>query len=698
MGPRSSAMKLKLFSDMRLILILCALLLAALFAATAHAHTSLRVAVYHNPPLLDFEDPQQPRGIFIDVLRSAAAEQGWTLVFVPGTFDEGAVRARAGEVDLMPGFARTPEREHLLRFASQPVVHTWGQVYAPEGSSVRSILDLSGKRVVGVQGTIQMQHFERTAARFGVKPTLRGLPDYAAALREVKAGRADALLANPFTGSLAEQEGGVVNTAIMFEPYLQFFAAAPQFPQELLDRLDTHVARLKADPTSVYFRALQQLTEPQRHRPMPLWVKWAALLAAVTFLIGLVWIRAVTRAAERVRDAEKGQRRLAQELTRITDNSLDVIAVLDGSFKILRISRAVEPLWGYRACELEGRSCLDLLVPSDRPDCSALLREIRAGKRVADSPNRVMAKGGRTVRMLWSLTWSEEEGELYAIGRDDTERYKLISQLRDRSAQLQDANEHLRTFAHSVSHDLRAPVAAIAGFTGKVLRDEGGHLQEHSRALLSRAHAASQRMDSIIGNLLRLARLTEAGVRRRPCDITVLCEDVLTCLRNGDPGREVHVSIQPGMSACADRELLRHVFDNLLSNAWKFTSHTRGGAITVGCDSAGEEPVFFVKDNGEGFDMQFAGNLFAPFTRLHDQERYEGAGIGLSIAYRVVAGHGGTIWADSSPAGGATFRFTLGQATATATERDPARRETTRRSSHVFALPASDTAVVSHAA
>ncbi len=636
--------------------------LAVLLAGAAQAQTSLRVAVYHNPTLLDYEDARQPRGIGIDILRSAAAEHGWSLTFVPGTFGEGIERTRTGAVDLMPNVARSPEREDLWRFTREPVVHTWGQVYVAEAGRVRSILDLSGKRVVAVHGTIQMAYFERTATRFGVTPILRGMPDYAAMVRELKAGRADALLANPFTGALIERDAGLVETGIMFEPYLQFFAAAPGVPQEVLDALDAHLTRLKADPRSIYFTSLQRLTQLQRQRPMPPWMKWAALLAGAASLVGIAWIRVVTRAAERVREAEQGQRRLAQELTRIAENSPEVIAVLDGSFTVLRISRAVERLWGYRPADLEGRSCLDVLVPSHRPACTELLQRIRGGQRVCDSPNRVIAKDGRTVRMLWSLAWSEEEGELYAIGRDDTERYKLISQLRDRSAQLQDANQHLRTFARSVSHDLRAPVAAITGFTGKILRDEGTNLQERSRALLSRAHAASQRMDCIIANLLRLARLTDAGLHRRQCDVTALCDDVVTCLRNEHPERQVHVSIQPGMTACADRELLRHVFDNLLSNAWKFTDRAPAATIHIGCDSDAADPVFFVADNGAGFDMAFADRLFTPFSRLHDQAHYEGTGIGLSIAHRVVAAHGGRIWAHSAPGAQTVFRFTLGQA------------------------------------
>jgi light-regulated signal transduction histidine kinase (bacteriophytochrome) len=146
---------------------------------------------------------------------------------------------------------------------------------------------------------------------------------------------------------------------------------------------------------------------------------------------------------------------------------------------------------------------------------------------------------------------------------------------------------------------------------------------------------------------------------------------VIVALRNADPGHRVSVSVQPGMTAWADRDLLRHVLENLLSNAWKFSQHSDVPAIEIGMEMQDSEPVYFVRDNGAGFDMAFAGGLFRPFTRLHDPATYNGTGIGLTIAQRVVAGHGGRIWAESTPGLGATFRFTLGQLEFTESPSEP---------------------------
>jgi PAS domain S-box-containing protein len=447
----------------------------------------------------------------------------------------------------------------------------------------------------------------------------------------------------------------------MFEPSTQYFGAPLDGDAAVLDAIDAHLAQLKADSSSVYFASLRRLTETQRKQRLPVWVAWAAAATLAVVAVGLAWIRTLGRAADRIGVAERSQRRMAEDLARVTEHSPDVIAVLDESLNIRRISQAAERLWGYRRCELEGGSCLRVVPEHLREGSRAALAEVIASGGVRRTESVAIRKDGTEARMHWSLVWSPQARELYAIGRDDTERKELIRRLHARGAELARANTDLRTFAQTVSHDLRAPVAAVVGFVGKVLKDDGDALPDRSRQLLTRAHAASQRMDTIIANLLRLARVTEGGVHRRACDVSAMCLDVVTALRNDDPGRHVQVDIQPGMHANADRDLLRHVFDNLLGNAWKFTSRKPGAHIAVACEESMQGRVYFVRDDGAGFDMEYAHNLFLPFSRLHSESQFEGIGIGLCVAHRVVAAHGGKIWANGAPGAGATFSFTLEQ-------------------------------------
>jgi PAS domain S-box-containing protein len=630
-----------------------ALLLSLFCQVPSNAAQVLRIPVYHNAPLVDYRDAGTPNGIFIDLLQSAARANGWTLEFVPGTFESSLKDVKEGRLDIMPDVASTPARQQDYLFGHVPVLHTWGQIYA-RGDSIRTILDLAGKRVVGVAGTVQLAYFEKTAASFGVEPEIIRARDYESGAQLVVNGQADALLDNPFGGAILARRAGLVDTAVMFDPFTEYFAGRRDIDPAIMHALDKHISALMADPKSIYFSSMRKVTEGQRLTTLPRWFAWAAAALSLVFIFGFAWVLTLRRAAARIAASEARQRNLAAELQRVGDNSLDVIAVVDPNLNLLRVNRATQALWGYAPEELVGLSCLNWSPMADREVTRGALERAREGRPQRSLATRVVRRDGRISRMLWSVVWSPHTREMYLIGRDDTERHELI-------AGLQTANADLRTFAQSVSHDLRSPLAAVVGFVGKVLAQEANALSDRSRDLLGRAHAASQRMDSIIANLLRLARLAELGLSRRSCDVTVLCEDVIVALRNADPARQVCVSVQPGMTAWADRDLLRHVVENLLSNAWKFSQYSAAPSIEIGMELRDAEPVYIVRDNGAGFDMAFVEGLFKPFTRLHDPATYNGTGIGLTIAQRVVAGHGGRIWAESTPALGATFRFTLGQ-------------------------------------
>lgn len=636
-------------------------LVAALGPASLHAEQVVRVAALHNPPLITYDERTGTAGgIFVDILEHTARREGWRLVFVPGTYAEALDRLEAGQVDLLPHAPHSRWRERRMSFTEEPVLSSWGQVYARPGTSIHSIQELSQRRVAVLRSSLMHEALDQALGPLDAQKAIVQRPTFAAAYAAVANGDADAVVSNPFTGQYQARLHGLRPTSVVLAHYTFRFATARGRNVELLDRLDRTILEVKADPNSMYFTRLQELTPGSPEFTVPVWLRWAAIALVALAAVASAWALTLRRASRRIAASERAQRRLAEELTRISDNSLDVIAVLDPQFNVVRISRAIEVLWGYAPPELEGRSCFDLLPPAARAAARQVLERVRGGRPERTSQARVLRKDGTEAIMLWSLAWSAQQGELYAIGRDDTERHELVSRLRRRTAQVQIANRDLRTFAQTVSHDLRAPVAAVSGFVAKVLRDDGDALSSRSRELLTRAHAASERLDTIIANLLRLARVTEGGVHRRDCDATAMCHDVIAALRLNDQARNVTVEIQPGMRALADRVLLRIVFDNLLANAWKFTSRKPQAHVIVGCEHDAGDSVFFVSDDGAGFDVEYAHNLFLPFGRLHGEAEFSGIGIGLCVAHRVVTAHGGRIWAEGSPGAGAVFRFTLG--------------------------------------
>jgi light-regulated signal transduction histidine kinase (bacteriophytochrome) len=235
----------------------------------------------------------------------------------------------------------------------------------------------------------------------------------------------------------------------------------------------------------------------------------------------------------------------------------------------------------------------------------------------------------------------------------------LERRVAERTRQLEAANRELEAFAYAVSHDLRAPLRSMSGFSQILQENAPPGLDEKSRHYLQRIHDASLRMSSLIDDLLNLSRIGRSELTARPISLSQIAAEAAAAIRERHPTREVQLEITPGMEVTADPRLLRIALENLLSNAWKYTSRSPQARVCVGTQAGDSGPVYFVRDNGVGFDMKYADKLFVPFQRLHPESEFPGSGIGLVTVQRIVSRHGGRIWADAQPDAGATFYFTM---------------------------------------
>lgn len=253
-----------------------------------------------------------------------------------------------------------------------------------------------------------------------------------------------------------------------------------------------------------------------------------------------------------------------------------------------------------------------------------------------------------------------------AIRRLRRENAALSQRVARRTADLETANRdllaanrELEAFAHSVSHDLRAPLRAINGFSHLLIERFGSEMPAEARKTLARISTKARDMGQLIEDLLRFSHLSRQPLAKQPVDVTSLAQEVLGELRAEEPDRDVEIVVSELPDAFADPSLLKQVFVNLEANALKFTRHSARPAIEIEGWRDEHECMYSIRDNGAGFDMQYADKLFGMFQRLHGADEFEGTGIGLSIVQRVIERHGGRIWAEAQPGKGATFTFTL---------------------------------------
>ena len=362
------------------------------------------------------------------------------------------------------------------------------------------------------------------------------------------------------------------------------------------------------------------------------------------------------------------QREVDAKFRGLLEAAPDAMVIVDREGRIVLINAQAETLFGYPREELLGES-VDRLVP-DR------FREVHPSHRAryfTDSKPRAMGSGlelfgrhkdGREFPVEVSIAPLEtKDGVLVSSAiRDITERKRVEEELRHAKNVAETASRELEAFSYSVAHDLRAPLRAINGYSAALLEDFGDTLEGDASEYLGSIRAGAARMAELIDALLGLSRVSRTPLAHEPVDLTALAKASIEQLRASDPGRMVDVAIEEGLRAHGDRRLLRSLLENLLGNAWKFTSKVGSPCIEFGRAERDGVVAYFVHDNGAGFNMAYAEKLFAPFQRLHGQHEFAGTGIGLATVHRIVQRHEGRIWAEGAVDHGADFYFTLNEA------------------------------------
>lgn len=667
-------------------------LLAAVSPAAAGER--LRVGIYENSPKVAVSPAGKPEGIFVDLIEAIAAKEDWEIEYVAGTWSEGLERLAAGQVDLMPDVALTAERERAFAFHREPVLSSWNQVYARAGSGIRSLPDLEGRRVAVLEGSVQQQQFEALAASFGLAPQLVPQPEFATAFRAVAEGRADAVVTNRFYGARHAPAAGLEDTAIIFAPSRLFFAAPKRADPARLAAIDRHLAEFKKDSGSVYYRSLRRWAGEELRSAVPRWLTLTTLAIAALLLASVIWAVTLRRTSARLRASEARQRQLAEELERsaaelaeakrfldaILDNIPNPVFWKDAELRYAGCNHCYERAFNVRRADLVGKTVLDLdyLPEADRlryhEEQQRLLAEGSTLRREADIP----FADGRVHHTLFSASGFRKEdgapGGVVASFTDITALKETEAALAEAKRAAEAADRIKSAFLATMSHELRTPLNSIIGFTGLVLQELPGPLNEEQKKQLGMVRDSSRHLLALINDVLDISKI-EAGelqVAREPFDLGASVDRVAGIVAPLAEKKGLALRIEGRDNACTltgDARRVEQILLNLISNAIKFTE---AGAVTVSVGrvadyiaregaAPGEAVRLRVADTGMGIRPEDMAQLFLPFRQIDSAitRQHEGTGLGLAICRRLAALMGGIIEAESRFGEGSAFSVTL---------------------------------------
>jgi PAS domain S-box-containing protein len=900
-------------------------LLAMLLSSVVQAAPRVvRVGVYENPPKLLADSQGQPSGILGDILREVARLENWTLAPVPCEWDSCLRLLEDGEIDLMPDVAFDESRAQRFDFHRVPALASWSQVYRRPGVTLQSVLDLEGKRVVVLDGSVQQDHLAGLLNSFGLRAELVPVKSFEEAFSLVAAGDADAVAANHFSGGGAASRYGLSATSLVFLPSKLYFAADKGRNGDLLGAIDARLDTWQADTDSVYFQALHRwgMQSTGSRVPTAFWWGLAGVLGLLVLALGFLTLlrREVARKTLALRDSEQRFRNLAensvdwiwaqsmsgrytysnpgtaailgyrtedflaldprtvvhpedlalfsatndaarthrtgwrnvvirwrhkdgayrvlesnaapvldaqgelqgfqgvdrditervqagherQRLASILEATSDVVIMVDPEGRLIYVNgpgRAmlgigpegslpevianVHPQWatdiilseGLQTAIQEGRwSGETAVLGTDGEEIpvsqlilshkdaqgkllflSTIMRDIRASRAaeraLRESEERLRLALAAASQGLYDLDLTKGTAKVspeyatmlgydpatfqettaawrdrmhpddlaavykayadYLAGRLPEYRVEFRQRKRDggwkwilslgriqeraadgrplrmmgthtdidalksaedalrelnatlearvaeRTAELTAANQELETFAYAVSHDLRAPLRAMSGFSSALQEDHAASLPAEAKVYVEQIALAGRKMSDLVEGLLTLSRSTRGDLRMNCVDVSALAKRHLAELAAAEPARRVLFEVEPDLAVHGDERMISSVLDNLLDNAWKYTGTTARPEIRVlACEVDGRSG-FCVSDNGAGFDMAHAARLFKPFQRLHRQDEFPGIGIGLATVQRIVQRHGGQISAHGVPGQGATFSVVL---------------------------------------
>lgn len=671
---------------------------------------TVTVGIYDNAPKVFTSESGKSSGIFIDIIEHIAKNEGWNLRYASGTWAEGLSRLEKGEIDLMPDVAYTTDREKIFSFSNESVLSSWSQVYTFKGSGIQSLMDLDGKKVAVLQGSVQQDAFIQLSEGFDLKITLVPVSDYKKAFEMVAKNEADAAISNNFYGLMHTKEFELEDTAIVFSPARLMFAAPKNASRTLLDIIDRHLVELKKDSQSVYYKSLKKWTSEEVQFKLPIWIQILALIVSIALLMSLLGsvilkhqVNARThelkqinkemeqRIIERTKELQKTNEKLSAEIKErmivennlihseakyrdLVENANSMILRWTKDGKITFINKYAQQFFGYPEEEIIGKNILTTIVPeidSRGRSLSALIKDIFKNPEANIlNENENIKRNGDKVWISWTnRPITNEQGkvvEILSVGNDMTGRKIAEDLLKHTLDELTIAKEKAESadrlksvFLATMSHELRTPLNSIIGFTGIMLQGLAGEMNNEQKKQLGMVQNSATHLLSLINDVLDLSKI-EAGqlvIQSKSFDIISSIKKTINIIMPLASKKGLSVTTDFNMENCefiGDERRLEQILINLLNNSIKFTEN---GGINVIFKKNSFNIIIAVRDTGIGIKEEDKIMLFKPFHQLDSStiKKYEGTGLGLSITKKLAEMMNGEIHVESEIGKGSTF-------------------------------------------
>lgn len=656
----------------------------------------VKVGVYENAPKVFTDQSGRPAGIFIDVIEHIAEREGWNLQYIPGSWGEGLDRLANQEIDLMPDVAHTAGRETMYSFHKVPVLSSWFQVYARQGSGIRSILDLDGQRVVVLERSVQQDAFAKIADSFGLSISLISAPDYGKIFAMVAKGEADAAITNRFYGLMHAKKAGLEDTAVIFNPSDLFFAGPKNQSGQLLAAIDAHLGNLKSDAQSVYYESLKRWTSEQVRLKLPSWLLGIGLATGLILFMSVMGSVILKRQVNaRTRDLSKRNKQLAiiDRTLRATTTELDLQAILQ---RALRGALALTKLEGGALCLLDRDS--KRLVPGTSVTASGPIPvSSSSSTRIGECLCAAAVLGGKPcihwdgapAGMTVPLIQGNEEMRFHAafplqvrnevIGvmcvyscTDERpselklklvqdicgpvalaiENARLYEQVLHHSEQLeqrvterteelavameraQEADQLKSAFLATMSHELRTPLNSIIGFTGIMLQGLTGPLNEEQLKQMSMVQSSARHLLALINDVLDISKI-EAGqleLASASFDLRSSLEKTVKLVAPQAAKKGIELKLHIAPDVSTVCADQRRLEQVFLNLLNNAVKFTEKGHVHIHCDGEMDHYIVAVSDTGIGIKQEQLPGLFQPFHQIDTGLARKHEGSGLGLS------------------------------------------------------------------